>query len=241
MLLLSGKARVGKTTAAKILSEQLYLNGYKPIILPFAAALKAEVEATGITKENNPEEYRLTCQERGSARRNEDQDYWVNKFIEAVKIIAKEEHGDPDNCERAVIVDDCRYLNELNLAPRFNALKIFVAHDSRQLQDHDAEWRKHESEQMAASIEDGNKDLMSTFHFVVKNSGTEKEFKTKLKDMFQVMVDCAYAIVVDNLCECELCLSTRYDRPVCIDKLEKQILDQLTTDFEEEEKKKENE
>ena len=54
MLFLSGKARVGKTTAAKLLAELLYKQGYKPIILPFAAALKAEVEATGLTKESDP-------------------------------------------------------------------------------------------------------------------------------------------------------------------------------------------
>jgi hypothetical protein len=44
-----------------------------------------------------------------------------------------------------------------------------------------------------------------------------------------------YNKMLEPLCECELCLATRYDRPVCIERLEEQVLDELTKMFPEEE------
>ena len=59
VIMLGGKARVGKTTLAKLISKYAYEKGLSPMIIPFAAVLKEEVEATtGMPKESNPEEYR---------------------------------------------------------------------------------------------------------------------------------------------------------------------------------------
>ena len=233
MLLLSGKARVGKTTAAKLFAELFYKAGYKPVMLPFAAALKSEVEAMGITKEKQPEEYRKLCQKLGSDRRREDPDYWVNKFIESAYNIQQEENDDVP--ERVIIADDCRYLNEINLAPRFNAFRILITHGNRQIIEQDAEWRNHESEEMANKSEEADKDYVTMYDFIIRNTGTEKALTTKIKDNFPIMVDCMYNKMIEPLCECELCLATRYDRPVCIERLEEQVLDELTKMFPEEE------
>jgi DNA polymerase III delta prime subunit len=231
MLFLSGKARVGKTTAAKLLAELLYKQGYKPIILPFAAALKAEVEATGLTKESDPEQYRLVCQKMGSDRRRENPDYWVDKFLESAYKILKEENSEEDVPERVIIVDDCRYLNELNLAPRFNAIKIFISHGDRRLMEHDEPWRLHESEDMANRTEDNDKDYREMYHFVLRNDKDEKSFKKKISNYYNIIMDCAYNIVLEPLCECELCMATRYDRNVDITVLNEQIIDTLKEAF----------
>jgi hypothetical protein len=73
------------------------------------------------------------------------------------------------------------------------------------------------------------------YDFIIRNTGTEKALATKIKDNFPIMVDCMYNKMLEPLCECELCLATRYDRPVCIERLEEQVLDELTKMFPEEE------
>ena len=84
--MIGGKARVGKTTLAKWLSEYAYKEGYSPVLLPFAQALKEEAETRGYSKDKNPEEYRLFCQTLGSEMRATDSDFWVNKFKDKVKL-----------------------------------------------------------------------------------------------------------------------------------------------------------
>ena len=60
-----------------VLVKYLYEKGYSPVNLSFAEILKKEVELTGLTKEKNPEEYRIACQVLGSTKRKEDPDYWI--------------------------------------------------------------------------------------------------------------------------------------------------------------------
>ena len=90
LIMIGGKARVGKTTLAKILGECFYNKGFSPVYITFASILKEEVErTTGMTKESNSNEYREACQKLGSSKRKEDGDYWVkllDRKLEEIKV-----------------------------------------------------------------------------------------------------------------------------------------------------------
>lgn len=216
-IMLGGQARVGKTTLAKWLSEFAYNNGYTPIILPFAAAIKDEAEKRGYSKDKNPEEYRAFCQTLGSSARSEDADYWVKRFRERVKeLYAKEQKDletDPETWhEKVIIVDDCRYMNEVAASRDIRALTIFISPGDRMLIDHGAEWRNHESEDMANRIDAGEKDYQGVFHYFIRNEGTLAEFKEKCSKKFDEWFSILSENLVENLCTCELCMSSREDR-----------------------------
>lgn len=154
---LAGIARVGKTTAARFLGRELFKQGYLVVELPFAKALKDEVALLGVTKESNPAEYRRLCQDLGSFKRREDPNYWINKTEEALSAyIAKEIEGrmnDLEFWEYCVIQDDLRYMNELAWGREYNAAQLYVFRGNRHISDMPAEWRKHESEDMANNID----------------------------------------------------------------------------------------
>ena len=232
IIMLGGQARVGKTTLAKWLSEFAYNNGYSPVILPFAAALKDEAAARGYSKDTNPLEYREFCQTLGSTKRAEDPDYWVKRFRDKVReLYAAEEKAlkdDPDTWhEKVIIVDDCRYLNEVAAARDLQALTIFITPHNRQLVEHNAEWRTHESEAMAIEVDRGNKDYRELFHYIIKNELTEEAFKTKCGERFEEWFHVTSEAMLDSLCECELCVSYREDREPDGDKIYKEIVDML--------------
>jgi hypothetical protein len=236
--MLGGKARVGKTTLAKWLSEYAYNNGYSPVLCPFAGGLKDEAESLGYSKEKDAAQSRAFCQELGSSMREQDPDYWVKKFREKVKdLYAKEQEAlkaDPDTWhEKVIIVDDCRYSNEIAAARDLRALTIFLTHGERELIDHNAEWRTHESETLANEIELGNKDYKEMFHYVLKNNATERNFKEKTQQKFEEWFHVLTEGLVDDLCGCELCMSSREDRDPDAEEVIKEIMDMLNTPNEE--------
>jgi guanylate kinase len=236
VIMLAGQARVGKTTLAKWLSEYLYHKGYYPVILPFAGMLKEEVAAMGLTKENNPIEYREMCQKIGSSKRAEDPDYWVNKFRErAAKIkdedIIRLEDSPKTWAEKVVLVDDCRYLNEIALGNELNALKIFISKGKRELEDAQADWRQHESEEMANNFEDGNKDIQSMFHYRIVNEDTEADYKKKVSALFDEWIELAGDLYT-NLCDCEVCAAHRLDRDIDLNVMIDQVIELLEKQLE---------
>ena len=238
VIMLGGKARVGKTTLAKWISEYAYNNGYSPVMCPFAGTIKDEAAKLGYTKEGNAAEYRTFCQQLGSSMRKENPEYWVNKFREKVKdLYAKEQEAlreDPDTWhEKVIIVDDCRYINEIAAARDLRALTVFITHGDRELIDHTADWRSHESEEMANAVEDNEKDHNELFHYRLKNDQTERNFKEKCEQKFEEWFHVLTETLVDNLCECELCISSREDRDPDAEKVMKEILDMLNSNNEE--------
>ena len=238
VIMLGGPARVGKTTLAKWISEYAYNNGYTPVILPFAAMLKEEAERRGYSKERNPESYRTFCQTLGSDMRKQDPDHWVRCFRERVKKLYEDEQtalrDDPDTWhEKVIIVDDCRYPNEVAAARDLRALTIFISAGSRELIDHHAEWRKHESEEMANMIESGHKDYLDMFHYTIKNDSTERNFKEKCGDRYDEWFHITAESLIENLCDCELCMSVRQDRDPDADTVIKEIMDMITNPNEE--------
>lgn len=216
LLMLSGKARVGKTTSAQLISEHAYKKGYSPVLLSFATVLKEEVtKNTQWTKENNPSEFRIACQKLGADRRKEDPNYWVKalqKRLKEIKVAdAASLESDPQVWhEKMVIVDDCRYMNEVIFGRKVGACQIFVSHGSRKLEDHNGEWRQHESETMANSTEEAGKS-QDLFHFLLSNDTTKTELKKKLNQMFPSFID---FLQCDGpyLCPCPKCEQARVNK-----------------------------
>jgi hypothetical protein len=226
---------VGKTTLAKWLSEYAYNEGYTPVILPFANALKQEAEAKGYSKDKNPEEYRTFCQTLGSDMRNKDSDYWVKRFREKITNMYEQEkaalEAEPDTWhEKVVIVDDCRYMNEVAAARDLRALTVFVAAGKRKLPEAQAEWRNHESEALANSMEDKDKNYTEVFDYVLYNNGTEKQYKDKAIQKFEEWFHILSDGLLGNLCTCELCQASREDR----NPNEKQIIQDILKLIDEE-------
>jgi hypothetical protein len=158
-----GKGRVGKTTTAVFLSSWIEetFDDYYVEIVPFALPLKIEVaQKAGYSswmeyKEEHPTMYRTECQRLGSLARDEYQEYWIDlwgKCVDKVDKMAKEMDKKP-----VVIVDDVRYTNELHELKLRNAHTVFVSHGRRVLEDADAEWREHESEDLANDTEEAMK------------------------------------------------------------------------------------
>lgn len=238
IIMLGGQARVGKTTLAKWLSEFAYNAGYTPVMLPFAGALKEEAEKRGYSKDSNPEEYRAFCQTLGSEMRDQDEDFWVKKFREKVKeLYAHEQESlqkDPDTWhEKVIIVDDCRYMNEVAAARDLQALTIFIAPGDRMLIDHAAEWRNHESEEMANKITMGEKDFDNIFHYHLRNDKSLKDFKDKCSGKFEEWFSVLSEGLVEKMCSCELCMSSREDREPDAEALFKDIMEMMMNPNEE--------
>lgn len=179
VILIGGVAQAGKTTLAKFMAQQAYLAGLNPVILPFAKPLKDAAEAAGFTKDKDPEGYRNYCQTHGDECRRSDPDYFVKKWMETVDKLAFQEslalegytETGPVWRETVVIVDDCRFINELAHAAEYNAKTVFVTPGKRLIGTEDKEWTAHVSEQLAMSIEDGtaSEDVKALFHYRVVN------------------------------------------------------------------------
>ena len=219
-LLLAGQARVGKTTAATYISNYAKKQEYKPVILPFAQAIKDAASQAGLDKDTNPEEYRKFCQTLGEGKRKENPDHWVDKFKEKwLELYEKDKLASQSEDkiwkETVVIVDDCRYLNELNLGKQLGAKTILISRGSRKIQDQDAAWRNHESESMANEYENGNKDYQDIFDYIINNEGTKEDFHHKLKDRLPLWLDATPFSYTD--CDCVGCQKMKKDEKMTIE------------------------
>jgi hypothetical protein len=225
-ILLAGQARVGKTTAATYIASYAKKQEYRPIILPFAQSIKDAAAAAGFSKETNPEEYRKYCQAEGEGRRKENPDHWINLFKEKWLELRKKDEQESQSTDKiwketVVIVDDCRYLNELNFGKSIGAKTILISKGSRTLAEANADWRKHESEDMANQYELGNKDYQDIFEFVVKNEGTKEDFQHKLKDRLPLWLDATPFSYVD--CDCAGCKKMKRDEKVTLEEFFKDL------------------
>lgn len=238
--MLGGKARVGKTTAANILKAIAENIGMKPIILPFAKAIKDEASRLGLSKETNPEQYRAFCQELGEGKRKEEPDYWINKFHESYLTLLKDDNKLLDNDkkkykERVIIVDDCRYLNEVAYGRKIGAVQIFISHGDRELEDHHGAWRQHESEDMANRIENNDKDYQQLFEYKLPNDKDMHHYVELLSQFSLVALNIIAASL--TMCDCESCRSKRQGRNADEDKLKLEI-EELINDYYRKDKEK---
>ena len=181
MVMFVGRARVGKTTIAHMVAEFAYHLGFKPVFLPFAGPIKDDAEEKGYTKEKDSTEYRNYCQSIGAQRRKEDSDYWVNRWSQKIKEIINLEAEDIERgekyWERVILVDDCRYLNEVAKGRDFDAIQIFVSNGDRGIDEQDADWRYHESEMMANNIEAKDPNYKGIFSTILLNDGSLEDLR----------------------------------------------------------------
>tara|TARA_R110000824_G_scaffold95455_4_gene229558 strand:- start:6 stop:722 length:717 start_codon:yes stop_codon:yes gene_type:complete len=183
LIVIAGQAGVGKTTLAHYIAQHSFEIGLVPKILSFAGPLKEEAVEKGYDKETHPKEYREYCQTIGLLKREEDPDYWVHKFEDQLEEIAIQETKDlrvgKSFWERCVIVDDCRFLNELNTSRKWNARLIFMAYGSREMKDPDGEWRTHPSEDLANRVVEEDEEYRDMFTHIIINNGTEEALEEK--------------------------------------------------------------
>lgn len=184
LIIIAGQAGVGKTTLANLVAEEVFELGFIPKLMSFAGALKEMAEKKGIAKADNPSEYRKFCQEYGAIKRKQDESYWVKKFQKDVNKLLIEEQKDLKNekkfWERCIIVDDCRYMNELEFGLKNNATIIFLSFGLRENPNQDAEWTTHHSEDLANAIEAGEEKFSDAFTCFLKNQGTIQDLKEKI-------------------------------------------------------------
>jgi len=213
MIIIAGQAGVGKTTAAKILAKEVFASGQIPVLLSFAGPLKEEAEKRGYSKKEHPDKYRKYCQEIGLARRKEDSDYWVKRFDDRVKEVIEKEKKDiedkPKYWERVIIVDDCRYPNEVAYGILYNATLLFISAGERKIKDQDADWRNDASEEMARSLDTGKDPMVELFSNVVFNDRTIKMLTKIIKDSSGIWSGVEVSCEDDDGCQCSVCAAKR--------------------------------
>jgi hypothetical protein len=71
------------------------------------------------------------------------------------------------------------------------------------------------------------------FHYTIKNDSTERNFKEKCGDRYDEWFHITAESLIENLCDCELCMSVRQDRDPDADTVIKEIMDMITNPNEE--------
>ena len=171
--------------------------------MSFADPLKKEATEKGYSKENSPVEYREYCQEVGALKREVDPNYWVDSFEkDLTRLIAVEQEdlrkGNP-YWERCVIVDDCRYQNEVGLGIKYGATMIFLNPGDRELPMADAKWRKHHSEEMANSIMEGDEEKSQWFAYHILNDDDLESLQIKIRVMAPIWTGVQASSLTQNL------------------------------------------
>mgnify|MGYP003117016902 CR=1 FL=1 len=228
LIVIAGQAGVGKTTLAHYIACNAFNLGMIPKIMSFAGPLKKEAAEKGYGKEENPKAYREYCQTMGLMKREVNPDYWVNKFEEELEELSVEETQDLKDgkkfWERCVVIDDCRFMNELLLGKKWNGRLIFLSYGDRDIPDADAEWREHESEDLANSVAAGDEDTRELFTHILINEGTMSDLAEKARMMTPIWVGAATEEVpegdktplskyIEELIDLLLIEQLEYDRP----------------------------
>lgn len=102
IILISGKKGTGKTTLANDI-----IKTFDAERMSFADPIKQQakefVQSLGFVWEVQKELYRPIIQATGTALRNLDENYWINKAIDRVE----------DSDKKIIVFDDCRFIGEM--------------------------------------------------------------------------------------------------------------------------------
>jgi hypothetical protein len=220
VIALSGMARVGKTEVADIIEMEARATGMHPLRISFSTPLKYDIAVRhGYKdpvkfKQEHPDVYRKECQTIGAEMRRKNPYHWVNRWIEYAKIeqgrelSRQSESGDWE--ETVLIVDDCRYINELEAVKQFDAVTVFIYAGRRRLDEHNATWRVHESEELAQRVEGGDDTLIDWFDWSIYNDGTQTDLENKLEQRLPYLLG-EDAGRFANTCKCTECEAFRFD------------------------------
>ncbi len=242
VIVLGGMARVGKTDVADMLEMEGEMEGFNVVRVSFASPLKEAVakehghDDWRKFKEQMPEVYRDECQRIGAEKREQDPEHWVNLWCESLQKLMNEELERPNTDlgweETLVIVDDCRYPNELEAAKKFHALTMFVYAGARcaDLPEADADWRAHESEEMSQKIEahlEGYQDLFEWSLFNDKDlPALDKKIQDRLKNLLGLT-----GARFGRVCPCNECKAFRAD--IQVEEIVEQFREALAAIFED--------
>jgi hypothetical protein len=187
IIVVAGAAGVGKTLLANLIAEQSFKLGMLPKLVSFAGKLKEMANAKGYDKATHPSKYREYCQSLGKTKRDKDPEYWIKKFESELDQIQEEEDQDIKEektfWERCIIVDDCRYLNELAVGRKRNATLIFMSFGERSSPNKGKAWMKHDSEAMAMSLEKEIRTIGNVFDCIIENDGTIGDLEALVETM----------------------------------------------------------
>jgi nucleoside-triphosphatase THEP1 len=226
-ILIAGQAGVGKTTLAELIAEKVFELGLNPVLLSFAGPIKEEAKKKGYSKEEFPDKYRKYCQEMGAQMRTLDQNYWVNAMVESIE---REEEKERDSMasgkkfwERCVIIDDCRYMNEVILGKEMGSTIIFLSSGSRELEAH--EWRDHESELFANDVENNKSEYKDLFTHIFINDKDIDALANKIEKM--VPIWCCLSVDSEEKCNCIRCRLRREGKSQEITEAMEHLIDLL--------------
>lgn len=181
IIAISGKARSGKDTFAKILAKELQrVENHSYVLMAYAHELKLRVQKDfdlfheqlwGKEKEIQDKRYLKTegvywtpreiMQEYGSFYRSIDGDYWVKQLF---NIIDRAEY-------KHVIITDARYPNEIKPVVDRGGFHIRVIRDDKEIITNEA----HSSE---TSLDED-----SSVDFLVDNNGTLKDLHNTTENL----------------------------------------------------------
>jgi dephospho-CoA kinase len=165
VILLSGKARSGKDTAAEVIFGK-----YDGIPLAFADDIKTIAYDYFGWHGEKDELGRKLLQDIGTTGRNYNRDIWVNDTIDKIQWWTRQSS---DN--QLAVVTDTRYPNEIQqIKHEFSDVAtIRITRDS-------VEKLKHPSETAL--------DQWTDWDYVVENNGTKEEFKTKILEIMEGVI-----------------------------------------------------
>ena len=107
VILISGKAEAGKTSCANIIKARVEKNGGRAVILSYGAYVKHTAQLIFGWDGNKDEAGRRLLQSWGTDYVREQQpSFWVQTVNQLVNLI--------DPIVDVVIIDDCRFFNELD-------------------------------------------------------------------------------------------------------------------------------
>ncbi len=185
LILIGGQAGVGKTTMAHLIAKQAFDLGFIPVVHSFAASLKKAAEESGCSKKENPEGYRKFCQELGAKKRAEDPDHWVKLFDAWLLELQTKEEEDLNNkekyWERCVIVDDCRYANEVKYGMEKKATSLFLMYGERKNPNKAKGWISHESEELGNTVSKNPTLFKEAFQYFIYNDGDLEDLTDKVE------------------------------------------------------------
>lgn len=164
IILISGKARMGKDSLAAFMKEDLEKQNKKVLITHYADLLKFICINYFNWNGKKDVEGRQLLQYIGTDKiRAVDPDIWVMFIIKILKIF-------PDNWDY-VLIPDCRFVNEVSLMKKnFDDVNVIRIHRPNFINDLSEEQRNSESETALDNY---------TFDYVICNDSTLDNLKLK--------------------------------------------------------------